>query len=239
MRPRSDEESPPGAAGTPRHPAPKRQREARLRVLLVDDHTFFRVGLRRLLEGEGIDVVEARSGEAAVELAATAAPDVVLMDLHMPGMSGIEATRRLADTAPGVPVVMLTMSSEDHHVVEAVRAGARGYVVKDAGLAEMVAGVRAAAGGEAWISPRVSAVLLDAVRDAAAPRSPEPGGAELSDRERAVLRLIAEGKDNAQIGREMHISAATVKNHVSSILAKLQVANRVEAAVYAVRRGLA
>jgi DNA-binding NarL/FixJ family response regulator len=238
MRPPADDESPPGS-GQASGPEPDGSGEGALRVLLVDDHTFFRAGLRTLLEEQRITVLEARSGEAALELAAKVAPDVVLMDLHMPGMSGIEATRRLSDAMPGTPVVMLTMSADDAHVVEAVRAGARGYLLKDAELAEIVAGVRAAAAGESWISPRVTAVLLDTVRDASASSPEDAGGPELSDRERAILRLIAAGRDNTQIGREMHISPATVKNHVSSILAKLEVANRVEAAVYAVRRGLA
>ena len=209
-----------------------------LRVLLVDDHTFFRAGLRSMLEAEGIDVVEARSGEAAIGLAGTAAPDVVLMDLHMPGISGIEATRRLAEGA-GAPVVMLTMSAEDDHVVAAVRAGARGYLLKDADVAEIVAGARAAAAGCSWITPRVSSALVHEVRTSGRPAPGGTAAAELSDREREVLRLIADGRDNADIGSAMHISPATVKNHVTSILAKLHAANRVEAAVYAVRNGLA
>jgi DNA-binding NarL/FixJ family response regulator len=238
MRPPADDESPPDTGRVSR-PEPDRPRAGALRVLVVDDHTFFRAGMRTLLEEHGIAVSEARSGEAAVELVASVAPDVVLMDLHMPGMSGIEATRHVSAVAPGIPVVMLTLSADDEHVVEAVRAGARGYLLKDAELAEIVAGVRAAAAGESWISPRVTAVLLDTVRSVSASSSEDRGSAELSDRERAILRLIADGRDNTQIGQEMHISPATVKNHVSSILAKLQVANRVEAAVYAVRRGLA
>jgi DNA-binding NarL/FixJ family response regulator len=206
-----------------------------LRVLLVDDHAFYRAGLRGMLVAEGLDVVEARSGAAAVDLVAAARPDVVLMDLHMPGMSGVEATRLVRETAP---VVMLTVSADDRDVVEAVRAGARGYLLKDAAIEEIVASVRAAAAGEAWVSPRVTGALLDRVRESGtAPDEPEP--VELSDRERDVLRLIAAGKDNAAIGRELYISVGTVRKYVSSILGKLGVDNRVEAAVYAVRRGLA
>jgi DNA-binding NarL/FixJ family response regulator len=160
------------------------------------------------------------------------------MDLHLPGMSGIEATRRLAERA-AAPVVMLTMSTEDEHVIDAVRAGARGYLLKDADVAEIVAGARAAAAGRSWISPRVGSALVDAVRASDRPSPGEGGAPVLSDRERAVLRLIADGRDNTEIGAEMHISPATVKNHVTSILAKLHVSNRVEAAVYAVRNGLA
>jgi DNA-binding NarL/FixJ family response regulator len=210
-----------------------------MRILLVDDHTFFRAGLRTLLEAEGIEVIEARSGEAALEVAVTAAPDIVLMDLHMPGMSGIEATRALVESRHAIPVVMLTVSAEDDDVVAAVRAGARGYLLKDADVADIVAGARAAAHGDAWISPSVTAALLDVVRAADPGSSRTSSEPDLSHREQAILRLIARGLDNAAIGAEMHISPATVKNHVTSILAKLEVSNRVEAAVYAVRNGLA
>jgi DNA-binding NarL/FixJ family response regulator len=199
---------------------------------VVDDHGFYRAGLRTMLADEGLDVTEARSGEAALELVAAAAPDVVLMDLHMPGMSGVEATRRLE----GVPVVVLTASADDLDVLDAVRAGARGYLLKDAAIEEIVASVRAAAGGDAWVSPRVTGALLDRLRSAP-PEEPPP--AELSERECEVLALIVAGKDNAAIGRELYISPGTVRKSVSSILAKLGVDNRVEAAVYAVRRGLA
>src|SRR4051812_33889024 len=209
-----------------------------LRLLLVDDHSFYRAGLRSMLADQGLDVAEARSGAAAIDLIATTPPDVVLMDLHMPGMSGIDATRRLHETS-AVPVVMLTVSADDRDVVDAVRAGARGYLLKDAPLEEIVAGVRAAAAGGAWISPRVTGALLARVRDSQAAPAAEPAPMVLSDRERDVLQLIAAGKDNAAIGRELYISAGTVRKNVSSILAKLQVDNRVEAAVYAVRRGLA
>jgi two-component system, NarL family, nitrate/nitrite response regulator NarL len=232
----SGEESWPHLGRTPGDP---RTRDPRpLRVLLVDDHGFYRAGLRSMLSAEGLEVSEARSGEAAVELVAATAPDVVLMDLHMPGMSGIEATRRLGEIA-AVPVVMLTVSADDRDVVEAVRAGARGYLLKDAAIEEIVASVRAAAGGDAWISPRVTSALLAYMRETGAVPPDERPAAELSKRERDVLRLIAAGKDNAAIGRELYISAGTVRKVVSSILAKLEVDSRVEAAVYAVRRGLA
>jgi DNA-binding NarL/FixJ family response regulator len=218
-------------------PGPRAPDDPPLRVLLVDDHTFYRSGLRSMLAGEGLGVTEASSGATAIEIVATAAPDVVLMDLHMPGMSGIEATRRLSETT-AVPVVMLTVAADDRDVVEAVRAGARGYVLKDAPLEEIVASVRAAAGGGAWISPRVTGALLADVREAGGAPADEPPPVELSDRERDVLRLVAAGRDNAAIARELHLGTGTVRKYVSSILAKLGVDNRVEAAVYAVRRGL-
>ena len=188
-----------------------------------------------MLAAEGLDVSEARNGRAAIELVAAARPDVVLMDLNMPEMSGVEATRVLAATT-AVPVVMLTITADDGDVVDAVRAGARGYVLKDASLEEILAAVRAAAAGDAWVSPRVAGPLLARVRTQ--PDAPPPA-AELSARERQVLRLIAGGLDNAAIGREMHLSDGTVRKYVSSILAKLGVGNRVEAAVYAVRNDLA
>jgi len=209
-----------------------------LRVLVVDDHAFYRSGLRAMLAGEGLAVTEAASGAAALESACREAPDVVLMDVHMPGMSGIEATRRLGDAARAVPVVMLTVSADERDVVAAVRAGARGYVLKDATVEEIVASVRAAVEGEAVISPRVTGALLAGVREAGAPDD-APAPVALTDRERDVLQLIAAGMDNAAIGRELYISAGTVRKCVSSILAKLGVDSRVEAAVYAVRRGLA
>ena len=209
-----------------------------LRVLVVDDHAFYRSGLRAMLAGEGLAVTEAASGAAALESARREAPDVVLMDVHMPGMSGIEATRRLGDAARAVPVVMLTVSADERDVVAAVRAGARGYVLKDATVEEIVASVRAAVEGEAVISPRVTGALLAGVREAGAPDD-APAPVALTDRERDVLQLIAAGMDNAAIGRELYISAGTVRKCVSSILAKLGVDSRVEAAVYAVRRGLA
>jgi len=207
-------------------------------VLLVDDHAFFRSGLRSMLVEEGLAVTEAPSGPAAIQLAGAARPDVVLMDLNMPGMSGTEATRALAKTTD-VPVVMLTMSGDDRDVVEAVRAGARGYVVKDAPLEDIVASVRAAAAGDVWISPRVTGPLLEHVRGAADAPTGEAPAVALSEREREVLRLLAAGKDNAAIGRYLYVSAGTVRKCVSSIFAKLGVDNRVEAAVYAVRNGLA
>jgi two-component system NarL family response regulator len=212
--------------------------ERPLRVLLVDDHGFYRAGLREMLAGEGLQVSEARSGRAAVDLVATARPDVVLMDLHMPEMSGADATRLIAETSE-VPVVMLTMSADDRDVDEAVRAGARGYVLKDAPLEEIVGSVRAAAAGEAWMSARVTGPLLERMRAEGHAGPGEAAPVQLSDREREVLRLIAAGKDNAAIGRELYLSSGTVRKYVSSILAKLDVDNRVEAAVYAVRHGLA
>jgi DNA-binding NarL/FixJ family response regulator len=231
----NDERQP--ETGTRRHA--RRASDAPLRVLLVDDHTLFRTGLRNLLEERGFEVLEARSGELAVDLVASAVPDVVLMDRHMPGMSGVEATRRVVQVAPTSRVLILTVSADEEDIVDAILAGACGYLIKDATVAEIESSIRAAADGTSWVSPRVAEVLLERVRAAGERPAHDPVLAELSDREREILRLIAEGCDNAEIGRRLYISPKTVKNHVSSLLAKLQMQNRIQAAVYAVRQGLA
>lgn len=211
---------------------------APLRVLLVDDHDLFRVGLRELLEEEGFTVDDASSGEAAVRRCRTMRPDVVVMDLNMPGMSGIEATREVLAVHPGAGVLMLTVAADDERVLEAIRAGAVGYLLKEARLAEIVAGVKAAAEGRWPIAPRVAGALVASVRESVVGGPPAEVEA-LTERERAVLSLLAEGYDNAEIASRLFVSPSTVKNHVSSVLAKLGLANRVQAAAYAVRHGLA
>lgn len=211
------------------------------RVLLVDDHEIYRAGLRGLLEEQGIDIVgEAASGEAAVQLVEETHPGVVIMDLNMPGMGGIEATRRIATVSPLTRVVMLTVSSTAPDITDAVLAGACGYLLKSATTQEIVNGIGAASRGDALLSPSVAAKLLDRVRESPAPSAaPDPTQASLTDRELEVLKLLASGMDNADIGRTLFISPSTVKNHISSILLKLQIENRIQAAVYAVRSGLA
>jgi DNA-binding NarL/FixJ family response regulator len=161
------------------------------------------------------------------------------MDLNMPGAGGVETTRRLSSLAPLSRVVVLTISADDDDVMNAVMAGACGYLLKDSSIQELIAGIRAASEGESLISPQIAAKVLQRLRaqskdaDAA-----ETIRAELSDRELQVLKLIANGKDNAQIARELFISPKTVKNHISNILMKLQIENRIQAAVYAVRSGI-
>jgi DNA-binding NarL/FixJ family response regulator len=221
--------------------ATKKQLEgAALRLLIVDDHDLFRTGLRNVLEDRGMSVAaEATSGEDAVEAATRLAPDVVLMDLRMPGMGGLEATRRIIAVAPRTRVLVLTVSDSDSDVIEAILAGACGYLVKDSSLDDLVRGIELAARGEAAISPSVATKVLDRVRAT----TPDPEYAnlitsELSQREIEVLKLLAHGQDNVQIGRELVISPKTVKNHISSILAKLQVENRIQAALYAIRAGI-
>jgi DNA-binding NarL/FixJ family response regulator len=208
-------------------------------VLLVDDHDVFRQGLCTLLSEQGLQIVaEAANAEDALKLVARAAPDVAVMDLNLPGISGIEATRRLAAVAPQTRVLVLTISGDETHVTEAIVAGACGYLLKDASIHEIASGIRAAAIGESLISPKVATKLLDQVRARSVDEDAAEASPELSGREIDVLRLVYEGKDNAAIGAQLFISPQTVKNHISNILAKLQMHNRIQAAVYAVRRGI-
>jgi DNA-binding NarL/FixJ family response regulator len=211
-----------------------------LRVLIVDDHDLFRTGLRNLLEEQGVRVVgEAPNGQTALRLAPELAPDVVIMDLNMPGLSGVETTRHLTGIAPLARVVVLTISVDDEDVMNAVMAGACGYLLKDSSIDDLLAGIRAAAAGESLISPQIAAKMLQRLRSQGkSADAAETIRAELSDREIEVLKLIANGKDNAEIARELFISPKTVKNHISNILMKLQIENRIQAAVYAVRSGL-
>jgi DNA-binding NarL/FixJ family response regulator len=215
-------------------------RPAALRVIVVDDHDLFRSGLRRLLEEEdGLDVVaEARRGEEAVQLATELHPDVVVMDVNMPGMSGIEATRRLLALSPRSAVLMLTVSHSDGAALDAIFAGASGYLLKDATLPEIVRGIRAAATGESLIAPAVAGGLLDQLRRHGRPDAEPIAAPELSQREREVLRLVVAGCENSEIARRLHLSASTIKHYVSSTLEKLGVENRIQAAVLAVRLGL-
>jgi DNA-binding NarL/FixJ family response regulator len=210
------------------------------RVLLVDDHDLFRTGLKTLLEEQGIRVVgEAGNGQTALRLVSELAPEVVIMDLNMPGLSGVATTREVTSLSPLTRVVVLTISSDDNDVMDAVMAGACGYLLKDSSIHDLVGGIRAAAAGESLISPQIAAKVLQRLRaHGTSADVAEKVTAELSDREIEVLKLIANGKDNAEIARDLYISPKTVKNHISNILMKLQIENRIQAAVYAVRSGL-
>ena len=202
---------------------------------MVDDHSFYRAGLIRLLNQSGVDVVaEAPNGEAAIRAVAETAPDVVVMDINMPGLSGIEATRRLVQESPATKVLVLTVSADDADVTGAILAGASGYVLKDGPIEEVVAGIEAVAAGQSLISPRVASFMLQHLRDSTADVR-EVTGVRLSNRELEVLGLLAEGRANQEIAERLVISQSTVRNHISSILLKLQVENRVQAAVRAVR----
>ena len=184
-------------------------------------------------------VGEAADGAQAIRLVRELAPDVVVMDLNMPGMSGVEATRQVTSLAPLTRVVVLTISDQDDDVMNAILAGACGYLMKDSSIQDLMQGIRAAAVGESLISPHIAAKVLQRMRaTGTSEQDAETIRAELSDREIEVLKLIANGKDNAQIAGDLHISPKTVKNHISNILMKLQIDNRIQAAVYAVRRGI-
>jgi two-component system nitrate/nitrite response regulator NarL len=207
-------------------------------AVVIDDHVLFRTGLRELLEQEDIRVVgEASSAESGLEVIARQAPDVAIVDLNLPRMSGQDAIRQIAVAAPGTQVLVLTISVDEADVTEAVLAGACGYLLKDASADEIVSGVRAAATGDSMVSPRMAKTLLDQLRKH--DRGERPASVEnLSAREKDVLRLVVEGKDNAAIARELFISPYTVKHHISNILLKLGVENRLQAAVCAVRDSL-
>jgi DNA-binding NarL/FixJ family response regulator len=209
-----------------------------LTVVVADDHELFRGGLVQLLEERGIRVVGvASNGAQAIALCTEQMPDVALMDLNMPGMSGVEATQRLSAAVPLVKVLVLTVADDARSVTDALLAGAFGYLLKDAPTDQIIEGVKAAASGESLISPRVATQLIRHIRQ---PAETETGlsGAELTDREQQILELIARGMDNPEIAQTLYLSQHTVKNHVSSILVKLQVENRIQAAVRAVRQGL-
>jgi DNA-binding NarL/FixJ family response regulator len=211
----------------------------RLRVLLADDHPVIRDGLRTILGAEAdLDVVgEAAGGDQAVELAMELQPDVVIMDIQMPRLDGIEATQRIVAASPHVAVLVLTMFEDDDSVFAAMRAGARGYLLKGAVQAEIVRAIRAVAGGEAIFGPAVAQRVI-AYFQAVDPATHPNVFPELTAREREVLELVAQGRSNADIVRELVLSQKTVRNHVSNIFNKLQVADRAQAIVRAREAGL-
>ncbi len=208
-------------------------------VLVVDDHKVVRQGVRAFMDTQpDLTVVgEAGTGEEAVALAAEHAPDVVIVDLVMPGMDGVEVTRQVKQVSPRTQVIVLTSYHQDEHIFPAIRAGALSYLLKDVGPAELADAVRKAANGEAVLHPRVAARVVQELHGARRQDSPNPF-TELSDRELEVLRLIADGLNNADIAETLVISEKTVKSHVSNILNKLHLADRTQAAVYAWREGV-
>ena len=204
-------------------------------VLIADDHPFVRHGLRTYLDTlDDLEVVgEASNGSEAVALAEQLLPDVVLMDLVMPELDGVEATRAIREASPSTKVIVLTSFADDEKVFPAIKAGAAGYLLKDVHPAELAEAVRKASRGEALLAPSVAARLMQEVA------GERPAASGLTERELEVLRLIARGMSNKQIAHELVVSEKTVKTHVSNILAKLHLADRTQAALYAVREGLA
>ena len=212
--------------------------ENQITVMLVDDHAMVREGVRAFFvtQPDITIVTEAGSGEDAVKLAAQFVPDVILMDLIMPNMDGVEATRKVKQVSPRSQIVVLTSYHEDEHIFPALKAGALSYILKDVSAEELVSAVRKAAAGEAVLHPRVAARVIKELQgkraDALNPFT------ELSERELEVLKLIADGMSNAEMASKLVLSEKTIKGHVSNILSKLHLADRTQAAVYAWREGI-
>jgi DNA-binding NarL/FixJ family response regulator len=210
-----------------------------IRILIVDDHPLIRSGMRALLaSAEDMEVVgDATTGEDAVAMAANLQPDVIAMDLHMPGMGGIEATRKILQANPKTRILVLTLFEDDGSLFAALQAGARGYVLKEANEVEVLRAIRAVSGGEAIFSPTIAQRLIDFF---ASPRqlTPPVPFPELTDREREILNWIARGRSNTEIAQGLGIGLKTVRNYISSIFNKLQVADRAQAIVRARDAGL-
>lgn len=211
-----------------------------LTVIIVDDHQLFRDGLRALLDNQPDMqcVGEASSGEEALRLAATLQPDVALMDVQMPGMSGVEATRQIVSENPQIRVLVVTMFEDDALVFAAMRAGARGYLLKGARHEDMARAIRAVGHGEAIFSPAIAARMVNYFAAAVQPGYAQQSFSELSDREREILALLAQGYKNAEIAERLVISSKTVRNYVSNIISKLQVTDRAHAILRAKDAGL-
>ena len=210
-----------------------------VRVLIVDDHPLYRDGMRGLLETvEGMEIVgEATSGEEAVEQAKSVQPDVILMDIQMPGMNGIEATRRILEQSLDVAILVVTMFEDDDSVFAAMRAGARGYLLKDSSGEKVEVAIRAVAGGEAIFSPGIAQNIMSLFSQKA-PAAPQRAFPELTAREEEVLTLVAQGRTNQEIAKELFLSLKTIRNHISNIFLKLQVADRSQAVIRAREAGL-
>ena len=209
-----------------------------IRVLVVDDHRIVREGIRSLMEDiEDIQVIgEAGNGYQCVTLVDNLNPDVVLMDLMMPRMDGLEATRQISGKHPHIHVLVLTSFINDEKVFPAIKAGARGYLLKDTGSKELIDAIRKVHRGEPSLAPEIAKKVLSEIRQPAPGEQPTPD--PLTERELQVLKLVAQGKSNKQIASELNISIHTVRTHVNRILSKLHLANRVQATLYALRQGV-
>jgi DNA-binding NarL/FixJ family response regulator len=210
-----------------------------IRILLADDHNLFRQGLRQICEIKGgFQVVgEADNGRDAVRLAAELKPDVILMDINMPEVDGIQATGQIVQADPEARIIVLTMHYQNHYVFDAIKAGARGYLLKNADAQELVDAVQRVYQGEALVEPHLAARVLDEFRRLSQQASETSEMEQLTDGEMEVLRLVAEGDDNPSIAQKLHLSVQTVSNRLRVIYQKLQVNNRTQAALVALRRG--
>ena len=212
---------------------------AKLRILIVDDHPLFRKGMNGLLETiPEMEVIgEAATGQEAIAMAAELAPDVIVMDLQMPGGTGISATRAILSHSPHIRILMVTLVEDSESVFTAIRAGARGYILKDAGADEIAQAIQAVGRGEAIFSPAIANQLIDffATPYPSVPKELFPA---LTDREREILRLVAQGRSNAEIAQQLSLSIKTIQNYVSNVFSKLQVADRAQAIIKAREAGL-
>jgi DNA-binding NarL/FixJ family response regulator len=210
-----------------------------IRVLIVDDHALFRDGLRAMIDAteEIILIGEAGSGQEAISLASELQPDVILMDIQMPGIDGIEATRQIITMSPHISILVVSMLEDDYSIFAAMRAGAKGYILKGAKHTDILRAIKVVTDGEAIFSPGIAIRLMEYFHKMQ-PVVPKQVFPELSEREREVLQLISQGLKNAEIAERLYLSPKTVRNHVSNILSKLQVVDRTEAAIRAKQAGL-
>ena len=214
----------------------------KIRVLIVDDHTLFRSGIRSLLQRhEEFEVVdEAGDGLEGVKRAKSLQPDIVLLDLHMPGISGKEAVKLIVEEVPGINVLMLTVSEDGDDLIDTLRAGATGYLLKNIDTEALVSAIRRAANGESVVSPQMTAKLVQGVRgQIKVPHGAAADGEKLSPREREILVCLASGESNREIARNLELAESTVKIHIQNIFKKLNLTSRVQAALYAVEHGFA
>jgi len=210
-----------------------------MKVLLIDDHTLFRLGLKNLLERSGINVIAAAStGQEGLDTVHDAKPDVILLDMRMPDMDGLETLKKLRDTGITVPISMLTTSTEEHDLLESLRGGAQGYLLKDMDPEDLVAALHNIMKGETVVAPQLAGTLARALQGKSALPEKKTPLSTLTPREREIIEHLAFGQSNKVIARELGITDGTVKLHVKAILRKLEVSSRVEAAVIAVEQGL-
>ena len=211
-----------------------------IRVVLVEDHQIVREGLRALLEGtDAVEVVaEADNGNDAVEAVTKHRPNVVVMDLNLPGLNGVDATKAIRQAVPETHVLILSMYSTEEHVRPAIRAGAEGYLLKGSGLSDLVAAIKAVSSGNAFFSPQVAKIVLDDSRRAAKGGGSDRAGGELTPRERQILKLVAEGRSSPEIAKDLNLSVKTVEGHRGRIMAKLDTKNVAGLVRHAIRLGL-